>query len=144
MEMKKITLIIEKSKDRKWWGRVQVDDNLIIDYASSTDALEKRIKKLLLDFHELNPSTIEFERVYDLSAVFEQMDYLNVSAIALRAGISPGLMRQYTAGLKYPSLERAKAIEKAINDIGQTLAEVKITVVKNKRAAQVGESVKKK
>jgi hypothetical protein len=76
-----------------------------------------------------------FELVYDLTALFMQKDYLNVSAIALKAGINPGLMSQYVAGFKYPSLERAKAVEHIINGLGRELIGIKLAVVKNDPAS---------
>jgi hypothetical protein len=129
--MRKLLLIIEKSKDGKLWGRVKFDNDLIVDAAVSTDELEKKMKRLLQRFHQVEPSEIKFELTYDLTALFAQRDYLNVSAIALKAGISPGLMRQYVAGFKYPSSERAKAIEHVINSLGRELMKTKVVVVKN-------------
>ena len=129
--MKKISLIIEKSKDGKLWGRVEFDSDLIVDSAVSLVELEKKMKKLLQRFHQIEPSEIKFELTYDLTAIFAQKDYLNVSAVALKAGINPGLMRQYVAGFKYPSPERAKAIEHVINDLGRELLGVKLAVAKN-------------
>jgi hypothetical protein len=134
--MKKLSLVIEKAKDGKLWGHVEFDDDLMVDSAKSLAVLEKKMKKLLQHFHGVTPSGVEFELAYDLSALFTQKDYLNVSAIALKAGINPGLMRQYVAGFKYPSLERAKAIEGIINELGQELLGVKVAVVKNKSAAK--------
>jgi hypothetical protein len=134
--MKKLSLIIEKSKDGKLWGRVKFGDNLIVDSASSPDELEKKMKKLLHRFHNIEPLAIKFELAYDLTALFAQKDYLNVSAIALKAGINPGLMRQYVAGFKYPSFKRAKAIEHIINDLGRELIGIKLAIVKNYPASQ--------
>ena len=130
--MKKLLLVIEKSKDGKLWGRVELDDDLIVDAAVSSDELEKKMKKLLQRFHQVEPSEIKFELAYDLTALFSQKDFLNVSAIALKAGISPGLMRQYVAGFKYPSPERAKVIEHVINSLVRELMEIKVVVVKTR------------
>ena len=141
--MKKLLLVIEKSKDGKLWGRVELDDDLIVDAAVSSDELEKKMKKLLQRFHQIEPSEIKFELAYDLTALFSQKDFLNVSAIALKAGISPGLMRQYVAGFKYPSPERAKVIEHIINSLGRELMKIKVVVVKN-RPPSKSESVKHK
>jgi hypothetical protein len=69
------------------------------------------MKKLLVKFHQIDPANIELEIAYDLSALFSKIDYLNASAVASKAGISPLLLRQYISGFKYPSLERAKIIE---------------------------------
>ena len=129
--MRKVSLIVEKSKDGKLWGRIEFNEDLIVDSANSLDVLERKMKKLLQKFHQLEPGNLELEPVYDLSALFSQKDYLNVSAIASKAGINPGLMRQYVSGFKYPSLERAKAIEKIINNLGHELIGVKLAVVKN-------------
>lgn len=128
--MKKLSLIVERSKDGKLWGRVQFHDDLIVDFANSLEALQRKIKKLLQHFHQVEPSKLEFELFYDLTALFAQMDYLNASAIASKARISPGLMRQYVSGFKYPSLERVKAIEHIINNLGQELIGIKVAVVK--------------
>jgi hypothetical protein len=141
--MKKLSLVIEKSKDGKLWGRVEFDDDLMVDSANSLDALERKMKKLLHNFHEVEPSAVQFKLAYDLSALFAQLNYLNASAIALKAGINPGLMRQYVAGFKYPSLERAKAIEGIINDLGQELIGIRVAVVRNEAAVK-SKNVKRK
>ena len=130
--MKKLSLIVEKSKDGKLWGRVEFDDNLLLDSAKSLDVLERKMKKLLLKFHQIDPSAVEFGLFYDLSALFAQIDYLNASAVASKAGINPALMRQYISGFKYPSLHRAKAIEETIHILGQELVGIKVAVVRNK------------
>lgn len=134
--MKKLSLIIEKPKDGKLWGRVKFDNDLIVDAAVSSDELENKMKKLLYRFHQIEPSEIRFELAYDLTALFSEMDFLNLSAIALKAGISPGLMRQYVAGLKYPSPERARAIEHIINDLGRELMKIKVIVIKNESVSK--------
>ena len=45
----KVLLIIEKNKG-KLWGRVNYKDNLITDFASNIDTLEKKMRKSLKDF----------------------------------------------------------------------------------------------
>src|SRR5215831_592889 len=132
--MKKILLIIEKSKDGILWGRVEFNDNLMIDSAKSLEVLQKKMKKLLHNFHEIDPSRVKFDLAFDLTVLFVQKDYLNVSAVASKAGLNPTLMRQYVAGFKYPSLERAKATERVIREIGKELVDIKIAVTKNEPA----------
>lgn len=126
--MKKITLVIEKGSDEELWGRVDYDDNLITSNASTPDLLQKKIKDLLHKFHDLAPNQVEFDLVYDLTAVFSEKKYLNLSEVALKLGINRSLMAQYAAGKKFPSLQRAKEIEKAIHDLGRELLKVKIAV----------------
>ena len=137
--MKRIALIIESVQEGQYWGRVHYEDDLIVEEASSLELLERKMKKLLKDFHELNPKTIEFDLQYDIVGLFEEKNFLNVSAIAQLAGINSSLMRQYTAGKKFPSFERASKIISVINDIGKDLRNVKLaslTYYKSSKSAK--------
>ncbi len=124
--MKKIALIIESAKENEVWGRVLYDDNLIVEEAGSIVELEKKMKKLLKDFHELEPKEIDFELQYDITGFFDEKKFLNTTVVAAKAGINGSLMRQYASGKKYPSLERAKQIESVIHSIGKELISVKL------------------
>jgi hypothetical protein len=85
--MERILLIIEKGTDKDLWGRVSFDDNLIVDSASSIELLERKMKKLLHDLHGLSPAKIEFEVLHDLTAVFSEKTYLNLSVVAQNWGL---------------------------------------------------------
>jgi transcriptional regulator with XRE-family HTH domain len=121
-------LIIEKASDDQLWGRVSVDDNLITDEAASLPALLRKMKKLLNDFHDIKPLTYDFDLTYDLTALFNEKKYLNLSEVASQAGINRSLMAQYAAGTKFPSVERAKEIEEVIHELGRELMKVKLAV----------------
>ena len=54
-----IQLVLEK-EGGKLWGRVSYDDNLIVDSATTLQALEKKIRKLLKDFHQVEEVTFEY------------------------------------------------------------------------------------
>ena len=141
--MKKILLIVEKGTDKDLWGRVVFDENLIVDSAPSLETLQKKMKKLLYDFHELTPAEINFEIAHDLTAVFSEKPYLNLSVVAQKLGINRSLMAQYAAGAKFPSAKRAHEIEKAIHDLGRELLDLKIAV-KGERASRLTKTAKKK
>jgi len=126
-------LIIESASDDQLWGRLTFDDNLIIESASNEDALQKKMKKLLKDFHGLDPKEIEFDVQYDITWVFEDKSFLNISEIAQRAGINKSLMLQYTSGKKLPSLERVREIEKVIRQIGEELINIKLAAPVKKK-----------
>ena len=118
-------LTIEKDKG-KIWGRITYKKNLITDYASSIGALEKKMAKLLKDFHGIsNPA---FSHSYDLTVFFEEFNYLKQSKIAELAGVNPGLLRQYASGVKYPSADQAKKIEKAVHELARSLQSVSLAV----------------
>jgi hypothetical protein len=125
--LKKITLIIEKSHHGFLWGRIKYKNNLLVEKASSVTALERRMKKLLSDFHGLELDKIEFYIAYDLGVFFEQKDFLNISGIAKMANINASLLRQYAAGIKFPSPEKAAEIEGVIRRIGNELSLINIS-----------------
>lgn len=118
-----IQLVLEKESG-KLWGRVSYDDNLIVDSATTLQALEKKIRKLLKDFHQLEDVT--FEYFYDLTVFFEEFSFLNQSKIAELSGINPGLLRQYASGVKNPSEAQARKIQTAIRGLAVRLKNVQI------------------
>lgn len=69
---------------------------------------------------------LSWELRYDVQAFFMEHDYLTASTIAKRAGINPGLMRQYSSGIKHPSALQAKKIEAAIHTVAKELKAVSL------------------
>src|SRR5215831_8051536 len=116
-------LTIEKDKG-KLWGRITYKDNLITDHAGSVKALEKKMTKLLYDFHGVG--SVSFDHSYDLMVFFERFDFLKQSKIAEVAGINPGLLRQYASGVKNPSAAQARKIEKAVHQVAKELQSVSL------------------
>lgn len=127
-----IPLIVEGTEDGLLFGRVHYDDNLMVDSAKTIESLEKKFRRLLFSFHKIKPSLVMFDLQYDIAGLFDQKKYLNASVVADRAGISRGLMRQYIAGLKYPSSERTYLIQKTVQELGRELQNVKVAVRKAK------------
>lgn len=134
--METIVLIIESAKNGELWGRVNYDHNFITESASSVQALEHKMKSLLKNWHELEPKNVAFDLQYDIAGLFDEKKFLNTAVIAERAGINKSLMRQYASGIKFPSLKRAKQIEKVIREMGKEMIDIKI-LVKGKSASAV-------
>ena len=118
-------LIIEKDKG-KVWGRINYKKNLITDYAGSIGALEKKMAKLLKEFHNVNNPS--FSHSYDLTVFFEEFNFLKQSKIAELAGVNPGLLRQYASGVKYPSSVQVKKIEMAVHELAKELQSVSLAI----------------
>lgn len=116
-------LIIEKN-DSLFWGRIAINDNLILEYAPSLDALKEQMKKSIYSIEQIHVEG--FDVTYDLTAFFEEYSFLNISDNGKRSSINSALMRQYAAGIKFPSVERVKRIEDAIRSIGKELARVRL------------------
>ena len=125
--MHPVILTIEKSPgNNDVWGSVLYDDNLIVDSAKTLDALEKKFRRLLHKFHDVKPQDVIFEHAYDLTSLFEKYKYLNISAVAEKAGINASLMRQYASGVKKPSADTALKIERTIHTIAKDLLSVRV------------------
>ena len=128
MNIQHIELIIEKG-EQGIWGRVNYDDNLIIEQADILDDLEAKLKMLLKDFENVDPDTIVFDVSYDVYSLFGQFDFLNISKIAKYAGIHPGLLRQYASGVKHPSLNQAKKIEETLHRLAGQMQKASVYAV---------------
>lgn len=123
--------IFVEMAEGEFWGRVDINDNLIIEFAPSLEILKNKIRKTITNIERANVEA--FEVSFDLSSFFEQYSFLNISDIAKKANISPVIMRQYSAGIKFPSKDRVKEIELAIREIGKELAKVKLHKKTNKQ-----------
>ena len=121
--MAKINLIIEKGEDGKLWGRVNFRNNLLTDFAPTVEMLERKMRKLIKDFYGVEAL---FDHAYDVPAFFESFDFLNQTRIANLSGINPGLLRQYASGVKHPSAQQAKKIERVIHKLAKDLKEVSL------------------
>lgn len=125
MKSPHVKLIIEGG-DGALWGRINYEDNLLVDEAETIEKLQAQMRQLLLDFHDLAPDSYDFEIEYDLTAFFEQFDYLKITKIAELAGLNGSLVRQYATGKKFPSAQQAEKIETTIRELAEQLSKVHI------------------
>ena len=126
---KKIPIIIESVDEKGYWGRVYIEDNLIVDFSKTIEGLKKKMTKLVFDFHGLVGTKYAFEIQYDISGLFDDKKYLNASVVADRAGISRLMLRQYRSGYKFPTKEKLEKLELAIHEIGEELKTLKIATM---------------
>jgi len=124
----KTKLIIEKGEDGQYWGRVSIDDDLLVESGATQEELEQKMRQLVNEFHGIKPDTLVWEVEYDLQAFFEKFDFLKISKIAELSGINSSLMRQYATGIKNPATKQVKKIEEAVRQLGQQLSEVMLSV----------------
>ena len=69
---------------------------------------------------------LKFEYKYDISAMFNAFDFLNISKFAERVGISPGLMRHYKVGDTYISSKQAHKIQEGLHQIAREFLAVSL------------------
>ncbi len=125
MEKIVLELVIERG-DGDLFGRINYDGNLIIDNAHTVAELENQIKIQLKEFDGIDPDRVEFEHYYDVYALFEEFDFINITKFAKYAGINPGLMRQYASGVKSPKQLQAKKIEAAFHKLSHEIERISI------------------
>lgn len=111
MKTTTVELIIEKGEEGLW-GTINYNDNLITGQANNLADLENKLLRCLQDFENIDPATVIFEHTYDVFALFQEFDFLNISKIAKYADINAGLLPQYVAGIKHPSLKTSKKKKK--------------------------------
>jgi len=131
----KIEVIIEKDKngisgsiDRKGnFFPVTMGKNLnevLRNLKASIQSYQQNEGKNDIAWKKVNAQKIEWDIRYDIQVFFQQHDYLNISAIARRAGINENLLRHYAAGIKNPSTTQTKKIEDTIHLLAVELSAV--------------------
>ncbi len=137
MKTRKLQLIIEKS-DGELWGRIEgVGEFLPVTVGTNTLEVIKNLIDLIKDYQEhegkndpawkkVDAVKVLWDVKYDVQAFFAEHNYLTASTIAKIAGINPGLMRQYSSGVKHPSAAQAKKIEDAVHAVARELASVSL------------------
>ena len=93
---------------------------------------ENSVKEMVESFSENElPEELKnlvFEYKYDVSAVFNYIDCINVSKFAEKAKINASLMRQYSTGKAYISEIQARKIENSLHELGKELSEVSLSI----------------
>lgn len=117
-----LNLIIEKGDDGLLWGRVIHEEDLLVDSAQSATDLKRKLTDLLRTVRGVE--AVEFSVSYDLTAFFEEYDFLKISKIAELAGMNPSLLRHYSRGTKNPSAEQVKRIEDAVHALASELSAI--------------------
>lgn len=133
MRTTKLEAIIEKSTDM-FSARIEDKGKFPVanGYGDTPEIALRSLVDIIKDYqkHEgkadkfwqkVDTARLEFDLRYDLQAFFAEYDYLNTTAVAKRAGLNPGLVRQYSSGVKHPSIEQAKKIEVTIHKLAKEL-----------------------
>lgn len=129
--MPKQIAIIERT-DKGFMGRVVYKGDLFVTEGKTISIVENKLGNIIMRFSETKPNKVLFDIRYDLSSIFQKLDYLKISSVARLAGINPSLMRQYAIGNKHPSPNQTVKIEGAILEISKELASVRL-YAKNSR-----------
>jgi len=131
--MKTIALI-EKGKDGTFGIYTPDLEHTIIGEGQGVEEakmdFENSLKEMLASYtDETMPDELrdlEVQYKYDLSSLFDYLNFVNVSQFAKKAGISSSLMRQYKTGNTYVSEKQIGKIEKTLHKIGHELTAIKL------------------
>ncbi len=132
--MMKTIALIEKGKDGTFGIYTPDLEHTIIGEGRGVEEakmdFENSLKEMLASYtDETMPDELrdlEVQYKYDLSSLFDHLNFVNVSQFAKKAGISSSLMRQYKTGNTYVSEKQISKIEKTLHKIGHELTSIKL------------------
>ena len=131
--MRRARVIIEKDENGFSAFIDGIDSTIIGEGLSVAEAkadLDNSYKEVLASYLENGEAIPEelqdlsFDYKYDISALFNAFDFINVSKFAQRIGVSPSLMRHYKGGDTYISDNQAKRIESGLHQLAKELLSV--------------------
>ena len=131
--MSRAKVIIEKDENGFSAFIDGIDSTIIGEGVSVAEAkadLDNSYKEVLASYLENGEAIPEelqdlsFDYKYDISALFNAFDFINVSKFAQRIGVSPSLMRHYKGGDTYISDNQAKRIESGLHQLARELLSV--------------------
>jgi predicted RNase H-like HicB family nuclease len=125
--MKTYKLIVEKNK-YGYWSQIEQLPTVFSSGESIAELLENTKEAVEIYFEEAEVKTpkFQFEMVMDIQEFFRINEFINITSLAKRIGMNSSLLRQYSKGLKYPSIDQVSKIEKAIKQIGQELSRTEL------------------
>ena len=131
--MRRAKVIIEKDENGFSAFIDGIESTIIGEGLSVAEAkadLDNSYKEVLASYLENGEAIPEelqdlsFDYKYDISALFNAFDFINVSKFAQRIGVSPSLMRHYKGGDTYISDNQAKRIESGLHQLAKELLSV--------------------
>lgn len=127
--MKKVSVTVSQAPDGTFWCHAE-DDVYGGGINGAGPTVEDAKKDLMICMEDAREDYLEnggkdyevdFNYKYDLQSFFEYFSFLNVSQVAMRAGINPSLMRQYTRGIKTAGEKTYTRLSACISSITKEL-----------------------
>ena len=128
--MKKIKLIIEKNEEG-YWGQLDKVPSVFCSGQTIEELISNSEEALELYYETIsqNKEKYHLELVMDIQEFFKVNEYINITSLAKRIGMNSSLLRQYSKGIKYPSMNQVAKIEEAIRQIGKELINTELQPV---------------
>ena len=122
---KKFEVIIEKAEDQQLYGRLIYWDDLLTTNAKIIEKVIINFCEQLDAFYNLPTTKSCFDIKYDIASFLDQFNVLNIVEIGKMANIRPSVMKNYKAGIKYPTIEHVLSIENSIHNLANQLKNIK-------------------
>lgn len=127
--MKKVVVLVEKTKDGTYWGTSQNIPGVITADGNSLEELKSNFAEAFEMAQEADTVyqdyDFDFQFKMSLKDFFKQFPEINKSSLAKRMGINSSLLSQYTSkNPAYISIERVKKIEQEIHKLAEELKTV--------------------
>ena len=110
-----------KSVNASVLGQGNTSNAAIADMLQGWNETKEDLKE---DGIEVSPIEIEF--TFDIGALFNYYDFINVAGVSREIGISSAVMRQYATGVRRPSKERKERIVKGIKSLAKKMEMAKV------------------
>lgn len=121
----KVKAIVEIAKDGTFscYCSQKFDDFELLGFGGSAEEAKSDFLLCYEEMKDLGVCEVDltFSFVYDLSSFFEIFNYLKISKIAEKAGISPSLLRRYVAGCANAGEKQYQKILAAIRSASEEL-----------------------
>ncbi len=132
---KEVKILVEKLPKKNFYSCFMNDEMPYFGLAGSgrtvRDAIaelyesQEEIRKLLEEMGKTMPK-LKYRFIFDIGSFFNYYDYLDISALAHKVGISPSLMRSYATGESQPRSPRKEQIEDCLHNIGKELQAIEL------------------
>ena len=133
--IKTVKVLVSKPKDTKKTfcaeAIEEIDGEHLYGLGSSAKEAIGDLYSLLSDVNDFRTEdgkvalNVKFEFVFDVAAMFNYYSYLDISSVATRLGINPGLMRKYASGVVSPGAKRYKAISAGMREIASEINNIR-------------------
>ena len=133
--MEKIIAKVEREPGEKNFSCVLKVDSVKAKVLGQGNSAKAAIADMLsgwedtkLDFKEdgIRVPELEIEYTFDVGALFNYYDFINVAGVSREIGISEAVMRQYAVGTRRPSQERKQQIVQGIKSLAKKIEVVSV------------------
>lgn len=133
--MEKIIAKVEREPGEKNFSCVLKVDSVKVSVLGQGNSAKAAIANMLSGWEEtkidlknagIRIPELDIEYTFDVGALFNYYDFINVAGVSREIGISEAVMRQYAVGSRKPSQERKQQIVQGIKSLAKKIEVVSV------------------